>query len=55
MDGTLLVTALGHLGTVRTSGNSSTEPYIAGHNMVLSHANAVSIYKKKYQVPNMQQ
>ena len=30
-----------------TSGNSSTEPYIAGHNMVLSHANVVSIYKKK--------
>ncbi|CAD6344168.1 unnamed protein product [Miscanthus lutarioriparius] len=32
-----------------TSGNSSTEPYIADHNMVLSHANVVSIYKKKYQ------
>ncbi|XP_021318919.1 probable inactive beta-glucosidase 14 isoform X3 [Sorghum bicolor] len=32
-----------------TSGNSSTEPYIVGHNMVLSHANVVSIYKEKYQ------
>ncbi|TVU15273.1 hypothetical protein EJB05_38784 [Eragrostis curvula] len=31
------------------SGNSSIEPYIAGHNMILSHANAVSIYRKKYQ------
>ncbi|CAO2042988.1 unnamed protein product [Urochloa humidicola] len=31
------------------SGNSSIEPYIAGHNMILSHANAVSVYRKKYQ------
>ena len=31
-------------------GNSSIEPYIAGHNMILSHANAVSVYRKKYQV-----
>jgi hypothetical protein len=31
-------------------GNSTTEPYIAGHNMILSHANAVSIYRKRYQV-----
>uniref|UniRef100_A0A0A9CBA6 Uncharacterized protein n=1 Tax=Arundo donax TaxID=35708 RepID=A0A0A9CBA6_ARUDO len=31
-------------------GNSSMEPYIAGHNMILSHANAVGIYRKKYQV-----
>jgi beta-glucosidase len=31
-------------------GNSSIEPYIAGHNMILSHANAVSIYRKNYQV-----
>ncbi|XP_047062186.1 probable inactive beta-glucosidase 14 [Lolium rigidum] len=30
-------------------GNSSIEPYIAGHNMILSHANAVSIYRKNYQ------
>jgi len=30
-------------------GNSSIEPYIAGHNMILSHANAVSVYRKKYQ------
>ncbi|KAM0831988.1 hypothetical protein ACQ4PT_065182 [Festuca glaucescens] len=25
------------------------EPYIAGHNMILSHENAVSIYRKNYQ------
>uniref|UniRef100_A0A0D9W750 4-hydroxy-7-methoxy-3-oxo-3,4-dihydro-2H-1,4-benzoxazin-2-yl glucosidebeta-D-glucosidase n=1 Tax=Leersia perrieri TaxID=77586 RepID=A0A0D9W750_9ORYZ len=31
------------------SGNSSIEPYIAGHNIILSHANAVSIYRNKYQ------
>ncbi|KAL6903512.1 hypothetical protein ACP4OV_004325 [Aristida adscensionis] len=30
-------------------GNSSVEPYKAGHNMILSHANAVHIYRKKYQ------
>uniref|UniRef100_A0A0E0KST0 Uncharacterized protein n=1 Tax=Oryza punctata TaxID=4537 RepID=A0A0E0KST0_ORYPU len=30
-------------------GNSSIEPYIAGHNIILSHANAVSIYRNKYQ------
>ncbi|KAM0871665.1 hypothetical protein ACQ4PT_039236 [Festuca glaucescens] len=30
-------------------GNSSIEPYIAGHNMILSHVNAVSIYRKNYQ------
>ncbi|CAN6268518.1 unnamed protein product [Urochloa humidicola] len=30
-------------------GNSSVEPYIAGHNMILSHANAVSIYREKFQ------
>ncbi|GJN27053.1 hypothetical protein PR202_gb15036 [Eleusine coracana subsp. coracana] len=28
-------------------GNSSIEPYIAGHNMILSHATAVSIYKTR--------
>jgi beta-glucosidase/6-phospho-beta-glucosidase/beta-galactosidase len=31
-------------------GNSSKEPYIAAHNMILSHANAVSIYRNNYQV-----
>jgi beta-glucosidase len=31
-------------------GNSSIEPYIVGHNMILAHANAVSIYRNNYQV-----
>lgn len=31
-------------------GNSSIKPYIVGHNMILSHANAVSIYRNNYQV-----
>ncbi|EXC22071.1 Beta-glucosidase 40 [Morus notabilis] len=30
------------------AGNSSTEPYIVGHNILLSHAVAVDIYRKKY-------
>ncbi|XP_066348376.1 beta-glucosidase 16-like isoform X1 [Miscanthus floridulus] len=30
------------------SGNSSTEPYIAAHNMILAHAKAVNIYRKYY-------
>ncbi|KAL6652393.1 hypothetical protein ACP70R_011318 [Stipagrostis hirtigluma subsp. patula] len=32
-----------------THGNSDTEPYIATHSIVLSHATAVEIYRKKYQ------
>ncbi|KAL0800644.1 hypothetical protein Bca101_055819 [Brassica carinata] len=31
-------------------GNSSTEPYIAVHNMLLAHASATNLYKKQYQV-----
>ena len=34
------------------SGNSSTEPYIAAHNMILAHAKTVNIYKKNYKVQN---
>ncbi|ONM15945.1 Beta-glucosidase 47 [Zea mays] len=30
------------------SGNSSTEPYIAAHNMILAHAKTVNIYRKNY-------
>ncbi|KAL5723098.1 beta-glucosidase [Ranunculus cassubicifolius] len=30
------------------AGNSATEPYIVGHNVLLSHAIAVDIYRKKY-------
>lgn len=32
------------------AGNSATEPYIVGHNVLLSHATAVDVYRKKYQV-----
>lgn len=31
-------------------GNSATEPYIVGHNLILAHARAVKIYREKYQV-----
>lgn len=31
------------------AGNSATEPYIAAHNMLLSHASAVKLYRDKYQ------
>eukprot|EP00249_Psilotum_nudum_P025511 c30054_g1_i1 orf=231-1817(+) len=30
------------------NGNSKTEPYIVGHNVLLSHAAAVKIYREKY-------
>ncbi|XP_078166600.1 putative inactive beta-glucosidase 14 isoform X2 [Carex rostrata] len=32
-----------------TYGNSSTEPYTAAHNVILSHATAVDIYRRSYQ------
>ncbi|CAH2039080.1 unnamed protein product [Thlaspi arvense] len=31
-----------------SKGNSSTEPYIAVHNMLLAHASAVNLYKQQY-------
>ncbi|XP_059649074.1 beta-glucosidase 12-like [Cornus florida] len=31
------------------AGNSATEPYIVGHNMLLCHAITVKLYKQKYQ------
>nr|CCD74530.1 beta glucosidase [Arabidopsis halleri subsp. halleri] len=30
------------------SGNSSTEPYIVGHNLLLAHASVSRLYKQKY-------
>ena len=33
-----------------TAGNSSTEPYIAVHTMLLAHASVAKLYKEKYQV-----
>ncbi|WCJ42049.1 beta glucosidase 43 [Euphorbia peplus] len=32
-----------------TAGNSATEPYIAAHHLILSHAAAVKRYRKKYE------
>lgn len=32
------------------SGDSETEPFVAAHNIILSHAAAVNIYRTKYQV-----
>jgi len=32
------------------AGNSATEPYVVAHNLILAHATAVDIYRKKYQV-----
>ncbi|KAK4488649.1 hypothetical protein RD792_004418 [Penstemon davidsonii] len=32
-----------------TQGNSATEPYLAAHHLLLSHAAAVKLYKEKYQ------
>ncbi|RLN24925.1 beta-glucosidase 5-like [Panicum miliaceum] len=32
-----------------TVGNSSVEPYIAAHNMLLAHASATRLYRAKYQ------
>jgi beta-glucosidase len=33
-------------------GDSDAEPYVATHNVVLSHATAAEIYRRKYQVYN---
>ncbi|XP_057965006.1 beta-glucosidase 11-like isoform X2 [Malania oleifera] len=30
-------------------GNSSTEPYIAGHNVLMAHASTARLYREKYQ------
>ncbi|CAA2961817.1 beta-glucosidase-like [Olea europaea subsp. europaea] len=35
--------------TICPNGNPGTEPYIVAHNLILSHAAAVDIYKQKYQ------
>ncbi|KAE9611058.1 putative beta-glucosidase [Lupinus albus] len=32
-----------------TGGNSSTEPYLVAHHMLLAHASAAKLYRKKYQ------
>ena len=37
-------------GLTCTEGDSSTEPYIAGHNMLLAHSSVVKLYYAKYKV-----
>jgi beta-glucosidase len=32
------------------NGNSTTEPYIVAHHLLLAHSSAVSLYREKYQV-----
>ncbi|XP_020089298.1 beta-glucosidase 31-like [Ananas comosus] len=36
-------------GSHCTVGNSTTEPYIVAHHLLLAHASAVSLYREKYQ------
>ncbi|XP_020970066.1 beta-glucosidase 10-like [Arachis ipaensis] len=36
-----------------SKGNSSTEPYLVTHNMLLAHASAATLYRNKYQVTNV--
>ena len=33
-----------------TGGNSTSEPYIVAHNIMLAHATTVRLYRNKYQV-----
>ncbi|CAN6713650.1 unnamed protein product [Malus baccata var. baccata] len=37
------------VGPCKFGGNSSTEPYVAAHNIILAHATVVKLYKEKYQ------
>ncbi|XP_056861080.1 beta-glucosidase 3 isoform X3 [Raphanus sativus] len=42
------ITAPGRCSRNCMSGNSSTEPYIVGHNLLLAHASASRLYQQKY-------
>ena len=37
-------------GPCAAGGNSSIEPYIVTHNIILAHATVVRLYREKYQV-----
>ena len=37
-----------------SGGDGATEPYIVGHNLILSHGAAVEVYRKKYKVSKKQ-
>jgi beta-glucosidase len=36
-----------------TVGDSTVEPYIAAHNMILAHASATRLYREKYRVSHL--
>ncbi|XP_054812770.1 beta-glucosidase 12-like [Prosopis cineraria] len=38
------------LGLNCSAGDSSTEPYLVTHHLILAHAEAVKLYRKKYQI-----
>lgn len=38
------------VGPCNFGGNSSTEPYIVAHNLILAHATVAKLYREKYQV-----
>ncbi|MCO5552997.1 hypothetical protein L7F22_006517 [Adiantum nelumboides] len=40
---------LTYLAVKCTTGNSTTEPYIVGHNLLLAHSAAARLYKQEYQ------
>jgi beta-glucosidase len=40
----------GFPGITCAEGNSTTEPYIVAHHLLLAHASMVSLYRRKYQV-----
>jgi beta-glucosidase len=40
-------------GTNCKGGNSSTEPYIVAHHLLLAHASAVPLYREKYKVSSV--
>ncbi|KAL0710037.1 hypothetical protein Bca4012_017015 [Brassica carinata] len=42
------ITAPGRCSRNCISGNSSSEPYIVGHNLLLAHASASRLYRQKY-------
>ncbi|XP_021808445.1 beta-glucosidase 13-like [Prunus avium] len=37
------------VGPCNFGGNSSTEPYVVAHNLILAHANVAKLYREKYQ------
>lgn len=36
-----------------TKGNSTIEPYLVGHHILLAHSSAVRLYRRKYKVYNL--